>query len=430
MIKTTPNTRLFSWVIEAPWRILVVGMVLALFFVALLMRMLMQAPSQEILVLTTTLTLTSLISLGLGYFIYLRGWTRFSSLSLTLLGSYVWAALLILFNVWVMAQQMFASEHDLLLSGVLLVFAAIIATSFGIFVTATITEELRQVAQNSRRLAEGDLAARVTVNGRDEVAQVATTFNEMADQLQQAAKQREELDALRRDLIAWTSHDLRTPLTSVRVMVEALHDGLVTDEETVQRYYRTIRSDIMALNSLIDDLFELAQLDAGGMKLETSLHDLADLVSDALESFQALAKQHEVTLTGDVTDQVAPVLLNASKINRVLANLLSNALRYTPQKGHIHVAVMPVAEGVQVTVQDSGSGFDPQDLPRIFEQFYRGEQARTRATGGAGLGLAIARAVVEAHNGRIWAKNVPDGGALVGFVLPTPSANGPKADTR
>ncbi len=413
------DTGLFSWVNEAPWRILVIGALLALLLVALLMHLLMQAPSQEILLLITTLTLTSLVSLGLGYIIYLRGWTRFSSLRLALLGSYVWAALLILFNVWFMARQMFVSDHDLLLSGVLLIFAAIIATSFGIFVTATVTEGLRQVAQTSRHIAEGDLAARVTVTGRDEVAQVAATFNEMADQLQQTAQQREELDRLRRDLIAWTSHDLRTPLTSVRVMVEALHDGLVTDEETVQRYYRTIRGDILALNSLINDLFELAQLDAGGVKLEASWHDLADLISDALESFSALAGQQGVQLTGDVADDLPLVLLNASKISRVLANLLGNALRHTPVGGSIYVKVTAVAEGVQVAIQDSGPGFDPQDLPRIFEQFYRGELARSRATGGAGLGLAIARGIVEAHNGRIWAENPPGGGALVGFVLPT-----------
>ncbi len=421
MINTSSETRFFSWVNEAPWRILVLGVLLALLLVALLMRMIMQAPSQEIFVLITTLSLTSLISLGLGYAIYLRGWTRFSSLRLTLLASYVWAALLIIFNVWVMSQQMFASDHDLLLSGVLLVFAAIIATSFGIFVTSTVTDGLRQVASTSRRLAEGDLAARVAVTGRDEVAQVAATFNEMAAQLQQTARQREELEALRRDLVAWASHDLRTPLTSMRVMIEALNDGMVTDKETVQRYYRTIRAEMVALNSLIDDLFELAQLDAGGVVLELDRHDIGDLVSDALESFHALAEQREVTLRGDVTEQIAPVMINAAKINRVLANLLSNALRHTPAGGRIEVRVMPVPEGVQVTVQDSGPGFEQQDLPRIFEQFYRGEQARSRATGGAGLGLAIARGIVEAHNGRIWAENGDEGGALVGFVLPVTS---------
>ncbi len=137
-----------------------------------------------------------------------------------------------LVNVLVMAQQMFFNQHDLALSIVLLLFGVIIATTFGIFVAATVTDGLRQLAETAQALAEGDLSARVRVPGRDEVSQVALAFNEMAEQLQQAACQREELEVLRRDLIAWTSHDLRTPLTSIRAMIEALHDGVVDDPET------------------------------------------------------------------------------------------------------------------------------------------------------------------------------------------------------
>jgi len=201
-------------------------------------------------------------------------------------------------------------------------------------------------------------------------------------------------------------------------MIEALHDGVVDDPETAQRYYRTMRADIIALNSLIDDLFELAQLEAGGLHIELAPHSLSDLISDVVEGFQALAAQRQIRLLGDVAANLDPVQLNAVKINRVLANLLSNALRYTPDGGEIRVTAVRTPEGAVVTVQDSGAGFNTADLPRVFEQFYRGEQARTRATGGAGLGLAIAQGIVVAHHGRIWAENAPSGGALVGFVLP------------
>ena len=416
---TSPSPNKFlSWFGRAPWRILVVGMIGALLLAAVLMWLVMRAPSQEITLLISTLGMTSLVSLGLGYLLYRRGWTRSPSLSVTLVMTYAWAALLTLFNVWVMSLQMFASDHDLLLSGVLLLFAAVIATSFGIFVAASVTDGLRQLAATAQQLAEGDLTARVQIEGRDEVAQVGRAFNGMADQLQQAETQRAELEALRRDLIAWTSHDLRTPLTSVRAMVEALADGVVDDPEMVQRYYQTIRADVIGLNDLIDDLFELAQLDAGGMVIEMSPHSLSDLVSDALESFHALAEQRGVSLDGEVAADVDPVTLSGAKINRVLANLLSNALRYTPAGGQVHVRVIRDSTRVIVTVQDSGPGFDVDDLPRVFEQFYRGEQARSRATGGAGLGLAIAQGIVEAHNGRIWAENVLEGGALVGFLIP------------
>jgi signal transduction histidine kinase len=201
-------------------------------------------------------------------------------------------------------------------------------------------------------------------------------------------------------------------------MVEALHDGLVDDPEMARRYYRTIRSDVMAMNKLINDFFELAQLDADGLVLELSDHSLRDLVSDVLESFQALAQQRNITLTGVVDSDIDLVRFNAEKLSRVLANLLSNALRYTPAEGSIQLQARRTAEGIEVTICDTGPGFSDKDLERIFEKFYRGEQARSRATGGAGLGLAIAAGIVAAHNGRIWAANQPEGGACVGFVLP------------
>jgi signal transduction histidine kinase len=373
---------------------------------------------EEITSLVTTLAFTSLLSLGIAYIVYRRRWARFSSLSLTLLGTYIWAAVLTLFNVWVMQRQMFVSDHDLILSGVLLLFAAIIATTFGIFVSASVTDSLRQLAITADSLAAGDLTARVAVIGRDEVARVAESFNQMADQLQAAAAQQQELDTLRRNLIAWTSHDLRTPLTSIRVRIEALNDGLVEDPAEIRRYFQNIRADVMALNNLIDDLFELAQLEAGGLHFELSPHSLRDLVSDCLESFQALAEQRQIRLTGNVAENVDPVLLNAGKISRVLGNLVANALHHTPAGGVVHLAAARPPEGVLVTVEDSGSGFKTADLPHLFEQFYRGEQARSRATGGAGLGLAISRGIIEAHHGRIWAENRAEGGARVTFLLP------------
>ncbi len=405
---------------RSPWRIFAVGIVAALTLVAVLMVAVMQAPMEEITTLMYWLSLSSLGSLVMGYLLYRSGLARSRSLSLTLVLTYGWAAIVILINVWIMSERMFFNdEHDLILSGVLLLFAAVIATTFGIFVAASVTDGLRQLARTAQQIAEGNLKARVSISGRDEVAMVGNTFNEMAAQLQQAAQQREELDKLRKDLIAWTSHDLRTPLTSIRAMIEALHDGVVDDPATVTRYYRTIRSDIIALNDIIDDLFELAQLDAGGLSMEMAQHAMSDLVSDTMEMFQALAKDQGVTLEGSVAANLGLVQMCAPKIGRVIANLVSNALRYTPAGGTVRLTAVRQANYVVVTVQDSGPGFAPNDLERVFEQFYRGEEARSRTSGsGAGLGLAIARGIVTAHNGRIWAENAPEGGAVVGFSLP------------
>lgn len=420
MVNTLNPNHYVQRISRTPWRLFAIGMVAALTVVAILMVALMRAPVQEITTLMYWLSISSLLSLVVGYVLYRRGLTRSPSLTLTLVLTYGWAAVVILANVWIMSVRMFLNdEHDLILSGVLLLFAAIIATTFGIFVAASVTDGLRLLARTAQQIAEGHLEARVPISGRDEVAMVGQTFNQMAAQLQQAAQEREELEQMRKDLIAWASHDLRTPLTSIRAMIEALHDGVVDDPVMVRRYYSTIRSDIIALNDIIDDLFELAQLDAGGLTLDMARHALADLVSDTLESFEALARDQDVALRGGVAPDLGLVWMCAPKIGRVLTNLVSNALRYTPTGGMVQVSAVRQNNEIIVTVQDSGPGFAPQDLDRVFEQFYRGEQARSRTAGsGAGLGLAIAQGIVTAHNGRIWAENAPEGGAIVGFSLP------------
>lgn len=414
---TSRPERMDTWFGRAPWRILAAGALLALVVATGLFYGLMAPSLADLGLLVITLAITSTLTIGLGYVVYRRGWARSSSLMLTLIATYAWAAIVTLLPVWVMQRQMFFSEHDLILSGVLLLFAAIIATTFGLFIAASVTDGLRQMDRAASSLARGDLSARVSVSGRDEVARLSLSFNEMAGRLQQTAERRRELETLRTNLIAWTSHDLRTPLTSIRARVEALHDGLVTDPEGTRHYYGAIRADVIALNSLIDDLFELAQLDAGGPALEVSPSSLADLISDCLESFRARAEQRGIDLSGEVDRAIDPVTMNAGKIGRVLNNLVENALHHTPDGGRVRIRALKDGGLVVVTVEDSGLGFAAADLPFVFEQFYRGEQARSRAKGSAGLGLAIARGIVQAHGGRIWADNCAGGGARVSFHL-------------
>lgn len=407
-----------NWLSEPSWRVIAVGVAAALLLATALMTWMMNPPWEDLMQLVYTLTVTSVLSLLVGYVLFRRGRKLSPSLSWTLLFTYGWGALLNLINIWAIAQLMFASPHDLALVAILLLFAFVIATTFGVLVARHIAEGMKLLADKAQRVAGGDLTARVEIGGQDELAQAAASFNAMAEQLQGAAAQRSEVEKLRRDLIAWTSHDLRTPLTSIRAMVEALHDGVVTDQETINRYYRTMRADVIALNELIDDLFELAQLDTGSLKMEMFPHSLHDLISDTLESLQVIARQKDIKLCGEVAADLDPVTLNAPKMGRVLNNLIGNALKYTPVGGTVQVVARRNQEGITVIVEDTGAGFDPKDLPRVFEQFYRGEEARSRTTGGAGLGLAIAKGVVEAHRGRIWAENVPGSGARVSFLLP------------
>ena len=406
------------WQRMPSWLIVACGVIFGLVVTTVIMQWQM-APSRDMIVsMAQRLAFWSAAGLAVGLLVYRLYWNRSPSLMLTLSLSFIWAALLTLFIVYVMARNMWAEQEDLAMAGIYLLFAAIIAVFFGIAVTSRITSGLRKLSDQTQAIAAGDLSARVTLDGRDEVAKMAEAFNQMAAQLEESERKRQEVEKLRRDLIAWTSHDLRTPLTSIRAMVEALHDGLVTDDETMQRYYATIRNDVIGLNKLIDDLFVLAQLDAGGLDFEKSPTALGDLVSDALESLQALAAKRDIRLEGSVSEDVKLVSLDAAKVGRVLTNLLGNAIHHTPAGGNIQVNVDRVAEGARVMVQDSGPGFPEQDLPRVFEKFYRGEEARSRASGGAGLGLAIARGIVEGHNGQIWADNGQDGGAVIGFVLP------------
>ncbi len=413
-----PRRAVAGWFGRAPWRILLIGVALALVVATALFYGLMAPGPGDLALLAATLGVASVLAVGLGYLLYRRGWVRSSSLMVTLMATYLWAGLVTLLPVWLLQRQMFFNAHDLALSGVLLLFAAIVATAYGLFVAAGLTEGLHQTTAAADRLAAGDVAARVPVAGRDEVARLGQSFNAMADQLQAAADRRREAESLRRNLVAWTSHDLRTPLTAIRVRVEALHDGLVSDPAEARRYVAAMRTDVMALDSLLDDLFELAQLDAGGPAAARQPHAPADLVADCLERFAPLAEQRGVTLAGEVAAGLPAVAAQPGKIERVLGNLVGNALRHTPPGGRVTVGADVAPEGVVFVVADTGPGFSPADLAHGFEQFYRGEAARSRATGGAGLGLAIARGIVAAHGGRIWAENRAEGGAQVSFLLP------------
>ncbi len=277
---------------------------------------------------------------------------------------------------------------------------------------------LANINRAARHISRGNLAVRVPVTGRNEMAELASTFNGMAAQLETSARKQRELDTLRRDLVAWVGHDLRTPLASIRVMVEALADGVVEDPATVQRYLQTTQRHIRSLSVLIDDLFEMAQLDAGGLPLDKCPGSISDLISDTLETFSALATRQGLRLEGSVEPGIDPVAMDTQKIGRVLANLVSNALRHTPSGGVVEIRALAAREGVQVEVRDTGEGIRPEDLPHVFEQFYRGEKSRSRDTGGSGLGLAIAKGIIEAHGGRIGVESELGQGTRFFFTLP------------
>ena len=256
------------------------------------------------------------------------------------------------------------------------------------------------------------------------MAILAHAFNEMAFNLESARQRQEELDESRRDLIAWISHDLRTPLTSIRAMLEALGDKMIDDPATEERYLKTVQHEIRGLSHLIDDLFTVSQMDAGGLTLDCQSNSLGDLISDTIESFSELAVRQNVTLEGSVDERVDPVWMDTRQLGRVLDNLVSNALHYTPSGGRISISAARQVEEILVNVKDNGEGIRIEDLPHIFDRFYRGEKSRSRGTGGAGLGLAIASGVIEAHGGKIWVESHSGDGTCFSFSLPNAPGRG------
>ncbi len=359
-------------------------------------------------------------ALGLAWF--RRGLVRLW-LQVTL--TYMLGILVAILNIFITARLMFiSSDHDLPLLVLLMLFAAVVSLALGYTLAQSLAQRVGALHHGAQAIANGELSTRVDAAGSDELAALAAQFNRMAAQLAAVADERARMEAARRELVAAISHDLRTPLTSLRVMTDALADGVVDDAATSARYLATMRAQIGHLSSLIDDLFELAQIDASALALDLRRTALAELVDDTIDGMQPQAAAKGVHLRANVAPGLPPVLIAPQKIGRVLANLVGNAIRHTPAGGSVTISAgtAPAAHletpGILVEVADTGEGIAPEDLPRVFEQFYRGEKSRSRATGGAGLGLAIARGIVEAHGGTIWAESTLGQGARVRFTLP------------
>jgi signal transduction histidine kinase len=366
------------------------------------------------------LTITSILSILVGYGAYRTGWIdRSPRLQVSLLSGYILSSLLTFINVWITARLMFASEHDLLLATVLLLFAGGIATILGTFYTETLTGRITRLNNAAHQIASGKFDVHVSDVGRDELAQLADSFNKMAVQLETAERNKKELETMRKDLVAWVGHDLQTPLASIRAIVEALADGLVEDPETAQRYLRNAKKDIQSLSILIDDLFQMARIDAGGLKLDLEQGSISDLISDTIESFKEQAVRSNIQLDGIVDPGVDPVFMDIQRIGRVLVNLVGNAIKYTPAGGSVFIqASVSSTGGVKVEVKNTGSAIPANDMPHIFDQFYRGERSQSRSSGGTGLGLAIAKGIVEAHHGEIGVSSQTGKETSFFFTLP------------
>lgn len=299
---------------------------------------------------------------------------------------------------------MFDSAHDLTVLGI--ACAASLAALIGALVFSRgLSARLARLGAAASAVAAGDLGARAEPGGPREIAELSASFNSMADRL-------EMLFDMRRELVAWASHDLRTPVASLRAMIEALEDGVAPPE----RYLPAMRERVEALGGLIDDLFELARIDAGALALEVDRAAIPGIVEACMAAVEAEASTRGIRLEADLPAALPPARCSREGLTRVLDNLLRNALRHTPGDGTVAVRVGPDGDALLVAVEDTGEGFPDGGEGRAFERFWRADRAR--GDGGAGLGLAIARGLVEAQGGRIWAERREGGGARVCFTVP------------
>jgi len=307
-------------------------------------------------------------------------------------------------------------QHVTVLSASVAVVAALLLT---LILARLIGRPLEALTRAVRRMGAGDLRQRVPEEGSAETIDLARSFNAMATNL--ATSQ-----ALRQQLVADVAHELRTPLANIRGYLEAIEDGIVSADEAT---LRILREEAAQLNALVDDLQELAQAEAGELRLSRVAVPPRELIERATEAARPRAVEREVSLVGEAAPELPPVAVDLQRIGQVLQNLLNNALRHTPAGGRVTVSAAPAGVWrVALSATDTGSGIAPEDLPRIFERFYRADSARARATGGSGLGLTIARRLVEAHGGTIEVESTFGMGSRFTVLLPVASITDTEAE--
>ena len=290
--------------------------------------------------------------------------------------------------------------------------AAVIALVLARWLARGMTQPLRDMALAARRMQTGDYTTRVTTTSRDEVGQLAAAFNRMSQEL-------EHLEASRRDLVANVSHELKTPITAIRAHLENLLDGV---EQPDPKTLQVMLTQSERLGRLVEQLLDLSKLESGEVALHREEMPLAPVVSQVMSEIDVARSDRGVHLEQDLPDDLPTVDADRERVHQVLFNLVDNAVRFTPSGGEVRIEAHRHNGSVQVRVADTGSGIPPEHLPRLFERFYRVDSARAREDGGTGIGLAIARSVVEAHGGHLEAQSELGKGSVFTFDLPVASA--------
>ncbi|MBV9803231.1 MAG: HAMP domain-containing histidine kinase [Solirubrobacterales bacterium] len=312
---------------------------------------------------------------------------------------------------------MVVSTRGAVVVAAIVVGAGLIAIVAARQVAGGIMRDVEAIRDGLVAVGRGRREVTIETSAHDELAELASAANVMIDQLREGEAGRDQSEAARRDLIAAVSHDLRTPITSLRLLADAVGDDIVEDAETRRGYMRRMGTHIDALSVLIDDLFELSRLEAGDISWTIEQVPLHELVGETVEAMRVQAEAKGVAVLAEVPETLKPAQANPEKLQRVLFNLIQNAIRHTPADGSVVVRAEPGPSGIEFEVADTGDGIAPEERERVFTAFYRGGTDAARTSPGAGLGLAVSRAIVEAHGGRIWLADAAVG-TRVRFSLP------------
>ena len=352
---------------------------------------------------------------------------RRASLRLSLQAASAIAVLAVVAGTLGTANAMFISQHDLRVVGMVCVVAGLVAFGFSWLLGRHVEAGSLALRHAARSLGQEETGFSAPAGPMAaELAALSEELAATAGKLRDSRERERRVERSRRQLVAWVSHDLRTPLAGLRAMAEALEDGIATDPD---RYHRQIRAEVTRLSAMVEDLFELSRIESGTLSLSLDSIEAGDLVSDTVASMEAVARARGVRLAGQA-DSALLIQADTRELSRALANLVTNAIRHTPRDGHVQVTATAEGKDVLMTVTDGCGGIPEADLASVFDTAWRGTRARTpEADGGAGLGLAIVRGIVEAHQGRVSVVNTGDG-CCFEVRLPAlgPSVDGDSAD--
>jgi len=329
-------------------------------------------------------------------------------------------------GIGVLLILLFVSYSKMLLSIEQLYWLSSVTAGIGLFsfvlqhlLTRPLEKSIVQITEQTKKIAEGDFHTEVPSIGPLEFKILAQQFNEMSYKLKESFDNLYSSESARRELIANVSHDLRTPLASIQAFVEALEDDVIKDKETFQRYLHTIRLETKRLSGLIHDLFELSGIEAQGAVFDPQPYHTDELLISTLESFSLHLEEKQLKVEIEMPERLPAAIMMPTQIKRVLSNLLQNAIEYSPIGGKIVLSAAEQDDSfLRISITDEGEGIEAAETSRIFERFYRVDKSRSKSSGGAGLGLAIAKSIVQLHGGEIGVSSSAAAGSCFWFTLP------------